>query len=69
MYLQKMLDLTRKINPRENVVGWYTTGVGITPQTVDVHQYFVERYLPEPIHLMADPAETGDRISLSAVIR
>jgi len=48
-----MYDLHRKVNTRETVVGWYSTGSSITPISSMIHNLF-GREVNMPVHLCVD---------------
>lgn len=61
---ESMYELKQKINPKEQVVGWFCTGCEMTELTCAVHGWFkqfssVSKFNPqppliEPVHLMVD---------------
>lgn len=61
---ENMYELKQKINPKEQVVGWFCTGGEMTELTCAVHGWFkqfnsVSKFFPqpnlyEPIHLLVD---------------
>lgn len=44
-FLEKMLSMFRKVNMKERVVGFYSTGPSIRPNDLRIHD-IVERYIP-----------------------
>ncbi|KAK1442568.1 eukaryotic translation initiation factor 3 subunit f-related protein [Babesia gibsoni] len=67
---ENMYELKQKINPKEQVVGWFCTGGEMTELTCAVHGWFkqfssVSKFYPqpnlyEPIHLLVDATcDTG----------
>ncbi|EFA76184.1 26S proteasome non-ATPase regulatory subunit 7 [Heterostelium album PN500] len=57
---ENMFAMFKKINARENVVGWYSTGPKIRPSDQDINELF-RRYTPNPVLVIIDvaPKELG----------
>jgi len=64
-YHSSMLDLHKRVNPRETVVGWYATGDQINYISSLVHDVY-KTFLPNPVHLVVDVAMTNNRLGLRA---
>lgn len=45
-----MIELHRKVNPKEVIVGWYATGNEITQHSVLIHEFY-GRETDVPVHL------------------
>jgi len=54
------IQCSKKINAKENVIGWYSTGPKIRPDDIDIHEVF-KRYTPNPVFVIIDvqPKELG----------
>jgi len=39
-YHQMMFDMFKKVNPKERVVGWYSTGPNIKPCDLEIHELY-----------------------------
>jgi len=50
---ESMYSMFRKVNARENVVGWYSTGPKIRPADLDINQLF-RRYTPNPVFVIIE---------------
>ncbi|KAG0988523.1 hypothetical protein G6F27_014289 [Rhizopus arrhizus] len=51
-----MLDLHRKVNPEEVILGWYTAGEKVKPTTASLQASFAADCAPfNPIALTIDP--------------
>ncbi|KJE93954.1 hypothetical protein CAOG_04663 [Capsaspora owczarzaki ATCC 30864] len=61
-----MLRLHKRIAPREQVVGWYTTGDEITSHSVTVHTQFYSDLTASPILLTVDTAMRGGKLGVQA---
>ncbi|MBA0601977.1 hypothetical protein Gorai_002177 [Gossypium raimondii] len=48
-----MLVSHQKVNPKEVIVGWYSTGLGVTGGSALIHDFY-SREVPNPIHLTVD---------------
>jgi len=52
-FLENMGGMFKKVNARENVVGWYSTGPRIRPADLDVNELF-RKYTPNPTFVIID---------------
>jgi len=52
-FLENMGAMFKKVNARENVVGWYSTGPRIRPADLDVNELF-RKYTPNPTLVIID---------------
>ncbi|ORM41502.1 Eukaryotic translation initiation factor 3 subunit F [Babesia sp. Xinjiang] len=76
---ENMYDLKQKVNPKEQVVGWFSTGGEMTELTCAVHGWFkqftsVSKFYPqpnlyEPIHLLVDAACDSGSMGIKAYIQ
>ncbi|MBA0842919.1 hypothetical protein Goarm_000154, partial [Gossypium armourianum] len=48
-----MLVSHQKVNPKEVIVGWYSTGLGVTGGSALIHDFY-SREVPNPVHLTVD---------------
>ncbi|GAM28542.1 hypothetical protein SAMD00019534_117180 [Acytostelium subglobosum LB1] len=57
---ENMYSMLKKINARENVVGWYSTGPKIRTSDQDINELF-RRYTPNPVMIIIEvaPKELG----------
>ncbi|KAF2070837.1 hypothetical protein CYY_007841 [Polysphondylium violaceum] len=57
---ENMFAMFKKINARENVVGWYSTGPKIRPADQEINELF-RRYTPNPVLVIIEvqPKELG----------
>ena len=49
---------TRRLNPREEIVGWYATGTALNVMSVLVHDFY-GRSCEQPVHLTLDNLAVG----------
>merc|ERR1719487_963075 len=52
-YLEGMFAMFRKVNAREKIVGWYSSGPKIRSSDIDIHQIFRE-HLKYPVYVIID---------------
>jgi len=55
-----MWSMFKKVNARENVIGWYSTGPKIRPADLEINELF-RRYTPNPVLVIIEvqPKELG----------
>ena len=71
-YATKMLNFQRKINRKESLIGFYSTGNQFDENTFLIFNYYCEQLksqknsgvLPKPIILMIDPTMTDNKLSI-----
>lgn len=52
-YLENMFGMFRRINAREKIVGWYSTGPAIKPSDIEINEFF-RRYVADPTLVVID---------------
>ncbi|KAF5738467.1 Eukaryotic translation initiation factor 3 subunit 5 family protein [Tripterygium wilfordii] len=52
-YHHNMLLSHQKVNPKEVIVGWYSTGLGVSGGSALIHDFY-SREIPNPVHLTVD---------------
>eukprot|EP00250_Pteridium_aquilinum_P005097 c15241_g1_i1 orf=244-1173(+) len=59
-YHEAMFDMFKRINAKEHVVGWYSTGPKLRENDLNVHELFRD-YVPNPVLVIIDvqPKELG----------
>ncbi|KAM3370746.1 hypothetical protein ACQJBY_018214 [Aegilops geniculata] len=59
-YHESMFSMFKRINAKEHVVGWYSTGPKLKENDLDVHALFAN-YVPNPVLVIIDvqPKELG----------
>jgi len=50
---ENMYAMFKKVNQKERVVGWYSTGPKIKPSDLSIHELY-RRYCPEPVLVVMD---------------
>ncbi|EME32333.1 26S proteasome regulatory subunit N8 [Galdieria sulphuraria] len=66
-FLESMWAMFRKVNAREYIVGWYSTGPKIRPADLDVNELF-RRYCSNPVLVIVDVEPKEDGIPTQAYI-
>ncbi|AFZ81459.1 hypothetical protein BEWA_008710 [Theileria equi strain WA] len=76
---ENMYELKQKVNPKEQVVGWFCTGSEMTELTCAVHGWFkqfnsVSKFYPqpnlyEPIHLLVDATCDSGSMMIKAYVQ
>lgn len=62
-----MFELHHRANPKEVIVGWYSTGRGVD-QSDALIQDFYGRDVANPVHLTVDTLMTGDQMAVEAYV-
>ncbi|RVW43131.1 26S proteasome non-ATPase regulatory subunit 7-like A [Vitis vinifera] len=59
-YHESMFSMFKRINAKEHVVGWYSTGPKLRENDLDIHRLFHD-YVPNPVLVIIDvqPKELG----------
>merc|ERR1719174_3054945 len=50
---ENMYAMFKKVNQKERIVGWYSTGPKIKPSDLSIHELY-RRYCPEPVLVVMD---------------
>ncbi|KAI4306803.1 hypothetical protein L6164_030049 [Bauhinia variegata] len=66
-YHHNMLISHQKVNPKEVIVGWYSTGLGVTGGSALIHEFY-SREVPTPIHLTVDTGFTNEETTIKAYV-
>lgn len=62
-----MFELHHRANPKEQIVGWYSTGRGVDASDALI-QDFYGRDVANPVHLTVDTLMTGDQMAVEAFV-
>jgi translation initiation factor 3 subunit F len=62
---QTMANLQQKVNPRERVVGWFSTGVDVTGPDALIHSFYAGE-CPSPVHLIVDTTLQNNKMAIRA---
>lgn len=64
-----MYTLHQRSNPRETIIGWYSTGTTPTTSSVFIHDLFANETSPfSAIHLLLDTDLTGPNMGVSTFV-
>ncbi|XP_065872548.1 eukaryotic translation initiation factor 3 subunit F [Euphorbia lathyris] len=66
-YHHNMLLSHQKVNPKEVIVGWYSTGSGVTGGSALIHEFY-SREISNPIHLTVDTGFTNGEGTIKAYV-
>ncbi|WCJ19796.1 Eukaryotic translation initiation factor 3 subunit F [Euphorbia peplus] len=66
-YHHNMLLSHQKVNPKEVIVGWYSTGAGVTGGSALIHEFY-SREITNPIHLTVDTGFTNGEGTIKAYV-
>lgn len=62
-YHEEMFRLFKKINAREKVVGWYSTGPSVKDCDLDIHEIMLQ-YCKDPVLVVIDVKHSGDGLPI-----
>ena len=65
VYNEEMFTMFKKINSREKLVGWYSSGPKIRPHDIEINEVF-RKYCDNPIFVIIDVQEKKDVIGIPA---
>ncbi|CAM0947355.1 unnamed protein product [Alopecurus aequalis] len=66
-YHHNMYASHQKVNPKEVIVGWFSTGFGVTGGSTLIHDFYA-REVQSPIHLTVDTGFTMGEASIKAYV-
>jgi len=64
-YARNMFELHKKVNSRETIVGWFSTGWEVSVHSVLIHDYY-SRECKNPVHLAVDTFVRGGKMAIKA---
>jgi translation initiation factor 3 subunit F len=59
---QTMAELQKRVNSSERIVGWFSTGAGVSGSDALIHNFYTNE-CPNPVHLILDTTLSGDYVS------
>lgn len=68
VYAKEMFEFNKRVNPQENIVGWWATGVEVTSHSSAIHDFY-SRECANPIHLTLDTTLQGERMGVRAYLK
>ncbi|XP_039131693.1 eukaryotic translation initiation factor 3 subunit F [Dioscorea cayenensis subsp. rotundata] len=66
-YHHNMYASHQKVNPKEVIVGWFSTGLGVSGRSALIHEFY-SREVTNPVHLTVDTGFTDGEASIKAYI-
>ncbi|CAH9087693.1 unnamed protein product [Cuscuta europaea] len=66
-YHHNMLASHQKVNPKEVIVGWFSTGFGVSGGSALIHEFY-SREVSNPVHLTVDTGFKNGEASIKAFI-
>ncbi|KAK9127919.1 hypothetical protein Syun_016716 [Stephania yunnanensis] len=66
-YHHNMLLSHQKVNPKEVIVGWYSTGFGVSGGSALIHDFYA-REVQNPVHLTVDTGFRNGEASIKAFV-
>ncbi|CEM15767.1 unnamed protein product [Vitrella brassicaformis CCMP3155] len=64
-YHENMFLMFKKVNAKERVVGWYSTGPKIRPADLEIHEIY-RRYISQPVYVIVDPKYKEEQLPTDA---
>ena len=65
VYSEQMLEMFQKINSKEKIVGWYSSGPKIRPHDIEINEVF-RKYCDKPIFVIIDVQEKKEALGIPA---
>ncbi|ERN04207.1 eukaryotic translation initiation factor 3 subunit F [Amborella trichopoda] len=66
-YHHSMLVSHQRVNPKEVIVGWYSTGSGVSGGSALIHEFY-SREVANPVHLTVDTGFSSGEASIKAYV-
>ena len=63
VYLEQMLEMYQKINHKEKIIGWYSSGPKIRPHDIEINEVF-RKYCANPVFVIIDVQEKSEALGL-----
>ncbi|CAG7848506.1 Eukaryotic translation initiation factor 3 subunit F {ECO:0000255/HAMAP-Rule:MF_03005} Short=eIF3f {ECO:0000255/HAMAP-Rule:MF_03005} [Serendipita indica DSM 11827] len=68
-YFQNMFEVTQKVQPREQIIGWYSTGPELNNFSALFQNYYSHQTAPhQAVHLTVDTGEKSGELSIKAYL-
>ena len=65
VYSEQMLEMFQKINSKEKIVGWYSSGPKIRPHDIEINEVF-RKYCDKPVFVIIDVQEKKESLGIPA---
>ncbi|PWN44774.1 Mov34-domain-containing protein [Ceraceosorus guamensis] len=66
-YITSMMEMCKKVNAREKIIGWYHTGPRLRASDLDIND-LMKRFMPKPVMVIVDPRSRDTGIPTDAYI-
>jgi 26S proteasome regulatory subunit N8 len=63
IYSENMLEMFQKINHKEKIVGWYSSGPKIRPHDIEINEVF-RKYCENPVFVIIDVKEDNESLGI-----
>ena len=63
IYSEDMLEMFQKINHKEKIVGWYSSGPKIRPHDIEINEVF-RKYFENPVFVIIDVKEDNESLGI-----
>ena len=65
VYSEQMFEMFQKINTKEKIVGWYSSGPKIRPHDIEINEVF-RKYCDKPVFVIIDVQEKKEVLGIPA---
>ena len=65
IYSEEMFQMFQKINTKEKIIGWYSSGPKIRPHDIEINEVF-RKYCDTPVFVIIDVQEKKETIGIPA---
>ena len=65
VYSEQMFEMFQKINSKEKIVGWYSSGPKIRPHDIEINEVF-RKYCDKPVFVIIDVQENKEALGIPA---
>jgi 26S proteasome regulatory subunit N8 len=65
VYSEQMFEMFQKINSKEKIVGWYSSGLKIRPHDIEINEVF-RKYCDKPVFVIIDVQEKKESLGIPA---
>ena len=65
IYSEQMYEMFQKINSKEKIVGWYSSGPKIRPHDIEINEVF-RKYCDHPVFVIIDVQENKETLGIPA---
>ncbi|BBN12177.1 translation initiation factor 3 subunit F [Marchantia polymorpha subsp. ruderalis] len=67
-YHRTMFDLHQRVSPKEVIIGWYSTGAGVSGSDALIQEFYGRGEVTNPVHLTVDTSFADERTSIKAYV-